>query len=189
MDQHMATFDLSSGDENLTAIVVGAGRSGSTMLSNLFREHPAVLSQSEFFRLLNPPALGTGILDAAQFWEIIGTPAPHLCLFLQQETPLTEFLYPYKAPSSRFTSETSVSPILLVTLPHLTSDYEALYDEIHLVVQGFPPDRIERHFVRLFGWLTHRFGRLVCVERSGLSLPNRLPRRWSLRENRETERS
>lgn len=61
-------------------------------------------------------------------------------------------------------------PILLVTLPHLTSDYEALYDELHMVVQGFPPDRIERHFARLFGWLTHRFGRRVCMERSGLSL-------------------
>ncbi|MDQ6644855.1 MAG: hypothetical protein M3Y76_10435 [Chloroflexota bacterium] len=104
-------------------------------------------------------------------WEIIGTPTPQLRLFLQQETPLPEFLYPYNAPSSRFTDETSVPPILPVTLPHLTSDYEALYDELHLVVQGFPPGRIERHFARLFGWLLQRFGRRVCIERYGLSLP------------------
>src|SRR5579872_551354 len=171
VEQHIDVFDLSSGDGDIAAIVVGAGRSGSTMLSNLLREHPAVLSLSEFFRLLNQSALSEDILDAAHFWEIIGAPALHLRFFLQQQVPMPEFLYPFKDPSSRFTSETGVPPLLLVTLPHLTSDYEAVYDELHLVVQGFPPDRLERHFARLFGWLKHRFGRQVCVERSGLSLP------------------
>ena len=171
MEQHIDVFDLSSGNADIAAIVVGAGRSGSTMLSNLLREHPAVLSLSEFFRLLNQSALSEDILDAAHFWEIIGAPAPHLRFFLQQQVPMPEFLYPFKDPSSRFTSETGVPPLLLVALPHLTRDYEAVYDELHLVVQGFPPDRLERHFARLFDWLKHRFGRQVCVERSGLSLP------------------
>ena len=172
MNQQMHDLASSSRDNGLNAIVVGTGRSGSTMLSNLLREHPAILSLSEFFRLINPAVLGAGagVLDAAQFWELIGTPALHLSLFLQQEVPLPEFLYPFKAPSSRFSGETSVPPILLVTLPHLTNDYEALYDELQPVVLGFPPDRLAGHFTRLFNWLKQRFGRSVCVERSGLSL-------------------
>lgn len=157
--------------ESLNAIVVGTGRSGSTMLSNLFREHPAILSLSEFFRLLSPAAFGEEVLDGAQFWEIIGSPALHLSFFLQQEVPMPEFLYPFKSPHSRFTGATSVPPILLVSLPHLTGDYEALYDELRLVVLSFPSDRIVGHFDRLFSWLKRRFGRSACIERSGLSLP------------------
>lgn len=163
--------DLSESDKGLNAIVVGTGRSGSTMLSNLFREHPAILSLSEFFRLLHPATLGGGVVDAAQFWEIIGAPAVHLSIFLQQEVPLAEFLYPLKSPTSRFSSAAGVPPILLVALPHLTGDYETLYDEIRLAVEGFSPDRLERQFDRLFRWLKNRFGRSVCIERSGVSLP------------------
>ncbi len=175
MNQHMqnAQIDLVPGDESLNAIVVGTGRSGSTMLSNLFREHPAIISLSEFFRLLHPMALGGGVgevVDAAQFWEIIGTPATHLSFFLQQEIPMPEFLYPFKSLSSRFTGATGVPPILLVALPHLTSDYEALYDEIRLIVQDFPPDRLEIQFARLFRWLKQRFGCSTYIERSGHSL-------------------
>lgn len=173
MNQHANASQpgLLPAHKSLAALVVGAGRSGSTMLSNLFREHPAVLSLSEFFRLFFPTALSPSVLDGAQFWELIGAPASHLSLFLQRDVPMPEFLYPFKDPSSRFTSSTSVPPILLVSLPHLTNDYEALYDELRPVVLSFPPDNIERQFARLIDWLKHRFGRSVCIERSGLSLP------------------
>lgn len=165
-----AQDDLSANDESLNAIVIGTGRSGSTMLSNLFREHPDILSLSEFFRLIQAMALGTGVVNAEQFWDIIGSPATHLSFFLQQDVPMPEFLYPFKSSTSRFTSATGVPPILLVALPHLTPDYESLYDEIQLAVQNYPPDRLERQFARLIDWLKQRFGRSTCIERSGLSL-------------------
>ncbi|MEO6891926.1 MAG: sulfotransferase [Ktedonobacteraceae bacterium] len=170
MHQHLNTSILPSSHENINAIVAGTGRCGSTMLSNLLREHPAVLSLSEFFIFLHPSVFNEDVLDAAQFWKVIGEPAPHLRLYLQQEAPLPEFLYLFKVPSSRFTGETGVPSILLVTLPHLTNDYEAVYDELREVVQGFPRDRIAGHLDRLIDWLKHRFGRRVCIERSGASL-------------------
>ena len=57
-------------------IIVGTGRCGSTMLSNLLREHPSVLSLSEFFALLEGPKFSDEVLDASQFWSLIGIPGP-----------------------------------------------------------------------------------------------------------------
>ena len=81
-----------------------------------------------------------------------------------------EFLYQVSS-TSRYTAQTGVPPLLLTTLPHLTSDYEALYDEVRQVVSRFPPAWIAQHYARLFRWMTHRLGREVCVERSAFSLP------------------
>lgn len=155
---------------SLSAIIVGTGRCGSTMLSNIFRTHPAVLSLSEFFAMLQPPLLHEEILDASAFWQILAAPNPRLRAVISPNITPQEILYPFEK-SSRFTYETGVPPLLLVPLPHLTTDYEALFDELEAVVQDFPADRIAGHYARLFNWLKQRFGRTVSIERSGLSLP------------------
>jgi hypothetical protein len=155
--------------EDLTAIIVGTGRCGSTMLSNILGTHPAVLSLSEFFATLRPPLFQEGILDAAAFWEILSTPNARVNVLLNAGISIPEILYPGDV-SSRFTYESGIPPVLLVTLPHLTRDYEALFDELHTVVSGFPPDHVTGHYMRLFSWLKQRFGRKVCIERSGASL-------------------
>lgn len=155
--------------ENLT-FVVGTGRCGSTMLSNLLRAHPDVLSISEFFSLLYGPMFQEGVLDAAQFWQILSAANPHIPTAFRNGLVIPELLYPVSS-TSRFTLETGIPGILVTTLPHLTDEYEAVYEELKLAVASFPPDRIGGHYMRLFGWLRQRFGRKVCVERSGASLP------------------
>ena len=155
---------------NPMTIVVGTGRCGSTMISNILRKHPDVLSLSEFFVLLEGPRFREGITSASQFWKLLSTPNPFLTNMLRHQLNIQEFLYPVSA-TSRYNAETGVPPILLTTLPHLTNDHEALYDEIEQFVATFPPDRIEQHYQRLFGWLLQRFERKTCVERSGASLP------------------
>ncbi len=139
------------------------------MLSNLLRAHPDVLSLSEFFSLLSGPMFQEGLLDASQFWEVLSAASPHIPVTFRHGLTIPEFLYPVSA-TSRYTLETGIPGILLTTLPHLTDDYETVYDELQQAVSGFPPGRIERHYARLFGWLRQRFGRKVCVERSGASL-------------------
>lgn len=168
-DANAPAFDAPQEQHPLT-IIVGTGRCGSTMLSNLLREHPAVLSLSEFFALLEGPKFSEEVLDASQFWTLIGIPGRQINAMLRRGIQIAEFLYPITA-ASRFNLETGIPPILLVTLPHLTGNYEDVFDELREAVSHFPPDRVEHHYMRLFAWLKQRFKRQVCVERSGLSLP------------------
>jgi len=140
------------------------------MISNIVRQHPDVLSMSEFFVLLEGGKFREGMVSASQLWKLLSTPSPSITHILRNNIKVQEFLYPISA-TSRFNTETGVPPLLLVSLPHLTNDYEALYDEIEQVVSAFPSDRIENHYMRLFAWLQQRFERKVTVERSGTSLP------------------
>src|SRR5437660_2815005 len=166
----MAQFFPETQNGGSMTIVVGTGRCGSTMISNIVRKHPDVLSMSEFFVLLEGARFREGMVDASQFWKLLSTPSPFITHMLRHNIKAQEFLYPVSA-TSRFNAETGIPPLLLVSLPHLTADYEALYDEIKQVVSTFPPDQIERHYTRLFEWLRQRFERKVIVERSGFSLP------------------
>ena len=54
--------------------VVSTGRCGSTMLSNMLRLNPEILSLSEFFSLLMPDPLPAGELDAAAYWRLLSEP-------------------------------------------------------------------------------------------------------------------
>lgn len=140
------------------------------MLSNLLRAHSDVLSISEFFILLRGPIFQEGLLDATQFWQILSAANPYVLAAYCFGLHTPEFLYPASA-TSRYTPETGIPGILVTTLPHLTDDHETVYDELQKAVSDFPPDSVDRHYVRLFAWLKQRFGRKVCVERSGVSLP------------------
>ena len=152
-------------------IVVGTGRCGSTMLSNLLWEHPDVLSLSEFFILVEGQQFREEeVLDGSQLWARLSMPRAEMTALLRQGLRFPELLYPLNS-TSRYTAETGVPSILLVTLPHLTNDYEAVFDELQQVVSQFPTDRIAMHYLRLFEWFKQRFGRRVCIERSGASLP------------------
>src|ERR1035438_581523 len=62
--------------------VVGTGRCGSTMLSAILREHPDVLSMSEFFGTLRTALRGSrfpeGELDGRELWHLLASPFPML---------------------------------------------------------------------------------------------------------------
>lgn len=155
--------------------VVGTGRCGSTLISNLLRAHPDVLSLSEFFTFVTdlgtliPLAFPSGSIDAAHFWQIISTSYHKQNLMLREGIAMDEVLYPCSA-TSRFTPESGVPAILQTTLPHLTSHHDALFEEIRAFVLTQPPATIQQHYLDLFAWLQQRFQRCVWVERSGSSL-------------------
>ena len=148
-------------------LVLGTGRCGSTMVSNLLKAHPRVLSLSEFFsyvgmdafRLRNPT--GDGI------WRIYSRQRDRTRLMLRES--YEELLYPVDDPTRRFARH-DVPPILCATLPHLTDRYEALYDELEAVVRAQPQQPAVEHFRNLFAHLCQRFGCQVWAERSGLTL-------------------
>ena len=156
--------------------IVGTGRCGSTMLSNILREHPAILSLSEFFASVTdvwtriPQTFPEGTIPAYQFWEILSTHYPQQNVLIRLGIEVDELPYPYRTQSSRFDAETGAPAILQTTLPHLTDAHDALFDEVQQFVLSRPSTLIGEHYQALFRWLQRRFKRQVWVERSGGSL-------------------
>jgi hypothetical protein len=149
--------------------VVSTGRCGSTMLSNMLRLNPEILSLSEFFSLLMPDPLPAGELDAAAYWRLLSEPWVFFRHVYRLGLHVPEFLY-VPGPGSRFTAATGIPPILVTALPHLSDDPEGLYDEVEAFVAGVAPASAAAQHRRLIGWLCGRLGARAWVERSGSSL-------------------
>src|SRR5690348_7947728 len=107
--------------------IVGTGRCGSTLLSNVLRLHPAILSLSELLTFLRPYTFAYEQLDGAAFWQMLSTPRTAHTVLLRHGLAVEEFLYP-RMPARRYAGQGGIPPLLLTTLPHLTADPDALYD-------------------------------------------------------------
>lgn len=155
--------------------VVSTGRCGSTLLSEILRHHPSILSLSEFFSMLGGPrALGDDVLSAAEFWALLSEADPDL------DSILRCAIVPEVLASARTTALlSSIPPVALVTLPHLTSSWQDLLPSVHDRVTTCMEAPAAVHAGRLFDWLRHKFERSVWVERSGGSLEYaELLRKW-----------
>ena len=150
-------------------LVLSTGRCGSTMLSDVLNLHPDVLSLSEVFSLLGPLALFRKRLGGKAMWGMCSRQNPALRVLLSADTIVSEILYPFDDPRVRYTTR-NVPPILCTMLPHLTPDYENLYDDLKSVVRDRPRAPLAEQYRHLFDWLRHHFDRRVWVERSGGSL-------------------
>jgi hypothetical protein len=82
--------------------VVSTGRCGSTMLSNMLRLNPDILSVSEFLSLLMPDPLPAGEMDAVAYWRLLSDPWTFFKLAYRLGVRAPEFLY-LPGPGSRFT--------------------------------------------------------------------------------------
>ncbi|MFE3030923.1 sulfotransferase [Streptomyces canus] len=149
--------------------VVSTGRCGSTLLSEMLRLNPEVLSLSEFFGLLLTGPFPAGELTAAEYWSLLSTPHPFVTSAYRVGAPVEEFLYE-ASPSRPFNASTGIPPILVTSLPHLTDRPEALYAEVEEFVRSLGTAEVAEQHRRLFGWLRDRFGAKVWAERSGFSL-------------------
>ncbi len=149
--------------------LVSTGRCGSTMLSNMLRLNPEILSLSEFLALLLPDPLPPGELDAAAYWRLLTRPRPFLTHAYRLGVRVTEFLYRPNA-DSRFTPASGIPPIMITALPHMSDDPDGLYDEVEAFVADLTPATAAAQHTRLFEWLCDRLGARAWVERSGSSL-------------------
>jgi hypothetical protein len=154
MERTVGRSDFAMTADALTAtpgvFVVSTGRCGSTMLSNMLRLNPDVLSLSEFLSLLMPDPLPPGEMDAAAYWRLLSEPWTFFRHAYRLGLRVPEFLY-RPGPGSRFTPATGIPPILTTALPHLSGDPERLYDEVEAFVAGLSPAPAAVQHRRLFG--------------------------------------
>lgn len=151
--------------------IVSAGRSGSTMLSDLLSLHPVILSLSELFNALHPLGFRQDPIDGANLWRVLSEPRPRHTAWLrlmERGLVIDEFRYPLAA-ALRF-RDTGIPPLLAMTLPALTEDPDGLHEALGGYVRALPEDRLNRQYERVFQWLCTHLGRRFWCERSGASL-------------------
>ncbi|MER5889582.1 sulfotransferase [Streptomyces sp. NPDC001941] len=151
--------------------VVGTGRCGSTMLSRALHSHPDILSVNEFFTSLaakGDAAFQDVALDGQRFWALLSGPARPFDAIAASAFRTPEMLYPYE--QGRFRPGTGVPAIAHMTLPALTADPDALYDDLADAIPTWPVRPVADHYRAFFADLAQRLGRTVVVERSGASL-------------------
>jgi putative sulfotransferase len=149
--------------------VVSTGRCGSTLLTNMLRLNPDVLSLSEFFGLLLSGPFPAGVLTSDDYWALLSTPHPFVTMAYRVGAPIEEFLF-RPATGGRFSAATGIPPVLVTALPHLSTEPERLYGEVERFVQTLEAADVGTMHRRLFGWLRRRLSAKVWVERSGFSL-------------------
>jgi len=141
--------------------IVGTGRNGSTLLSDIISKNNHILSLSEFFVSLHSDAFQERVLGGEEFWKVISTPNRIVTLMSTHGLNVSEILRP---------TETSTDPIKLITLPHITEDVELIVNEMKEFVSKLDRASISNQYLRLFDWMCHRFNKELWVERSGMSL-------------------
>jgi hypothetical protein len=166
------TVDRSAGSPPI-CIVLSTGRCGSTVLSNIVREHPMALSVSELFSGLADRDLTERTLSGVDFWDLLSRPCPADVIGLRCQIKLDEMLYPAFEPrpgANRFDWTTGLPPLMQACLPHLTSQPDDLYGMLETVTVTQPQRLLSEHLMWLFGMLAGDRQPSIVVERSGGSL-------------------
>jgi len=148
------------------------------MLSYILAIHPDILSVSEFFGILRtatqqtPHEFPTGDMDGQQLWTLLAGPDPLLDAQISAGLMPPEMRPPYGYPygHGRFNVADGIPLICHNLLAGLTSDPDALFDELAGNVQAWPRRAAPSQYLALFGLLARLLGRRVVVERSGASL-------------------
>ncbi|MDZ4278647.1 MAG: sulfotransferase [Dehalococcoidia bacterium] len=150
--------------------VVGTGRCGSTLLSRMLAEQPSLLSVFEFFNGLDMTRrFSSEEVDGKAFAALISQEHPFVTMVLRRGYEVPEITYPF-GPNARYTRDDGLPWVLVSTLPRLTDDPDALFDETVAFASGLPRQPLVRHYRQLFAWWAQRLGRAHWLERSGSSI-------------------
>ncbi len=156
--------------------IIGTGRCGSTLLSSIISKHPDILSISEFFSFISDFGTKIGevftdeVVSAEYFWNLIGSCHKKQNIMIEHDVAISEVIYPWKKSASKYNSKTGVPAILQTTLPHLTDECDALFDQIRDFILMQKEQLIKDHYLVLFNYLQVHFGNKFWAERSGGSL-------------------
>lgn len=150
--------------------VVGTGRCGSTLLSRMLATHDEVVSLNEFFTGLDwSRRFPAGDVTGADLADVIAEPNDVLTQVLTRGYEAEEIQYPFRE-TDRYRRDDPVPWALVSTLPRLSDDPDALFDETIDQLSSWGPALAADHYRRLFDWLASRSGGSIWIERSGSSI-------------------
>ncbi len=161
---------LASGTEGsqTPTFILSSGRSGSTLVARLVREHPELLCISDLFEPVGeePYFDSSSELSGREFFALLSRPSYPQRIAYWRQRPTAELLY---LPDE----DDQVSLLLSYTLPFLAGkEAPELLAEVRQAVSAFPPASPADQLVRFFDWLRDRHGKRLWVERTGGSLPH-----------------
>jgi hypothetical protein len=161
---------MEGGQAMSLAYVVGTGRCGSTMLSQIMHVHSDVLNLNEFWNIfmrhdgdISSRDIPTHKMGGDEFWQLLSRCDPHT------DGLAVVGITPYHG--ARFDPATGV-PAICRVLASLADDPDALYDQLALEVPTWPRRPAAEQCQALFDVLATRLGRKVIVERTGGNLPH-----------------
>ena len=125
------------------------------------------LPRSSIGALAYPKPSPQNSMDGPRFWALVAGITPFVSFVLRHHIAPSEAIYPYDAPTARFSSQSGIPAILLTTLPHLTKEHDTLFDALEAEVNRWPTATLGEHYKHLFGWLAEHFDKRLWVERSG----------------------
>jgi hypothetical protein len=160
--------------------IVGTGRCGSTLLSRMLAEHPALLSMSEFFSTVDRADVFTDHeMTGSEFGELLSRSALLNDLVVSRAPYLDGASHNYRPEVPDYARGHVAVPGTQMFLAQLEPDPVRAFADLQAFVTGLPRQPTGRHYVCVFDWLTRRCGRSCWIERSGASLEY-LPylRRW-----------
>ena len=153
----------------MARFIVGTGRCGSTLLSRMLAECPAVASLHEVLngldvarRFQREPIAGPA------FAALLTAEQPVLTATLRRGYPVEEVVYPFGR--GRFRRGEPMPYLAGACLPRLSDDPDALLDALTDFARGLPAAPAPDQLRRVFDWLAERSGRALWIERSGSSI-------------------
>src|SRR3990172_8196083 len=110
--------------------IVGTGRCGSTLLSQMMAQHEQTLSIFEFFTGLDVTRRFTKEpIDGAAFAALISRENPIVTMVVRRGYEVPEITYPFDRPGARYKRGDGLPWVLGSALPAISDDPDALFDE------------------------------------------------------------
>ncbi len=143
--------------------VVGSGRCGSTLLSNMLAKHPDIAVLSEFFSVLDrTDCFRKDIVTGSYFTD-----------FLRRSNIIADIVIRRGKAPDELLSDTrgleTLPGLLVAMVPSLFSNPAMALQEILEATRLFPNQTFAKHYRCLFEWLCARTGKTLWIERSGPS--------------------
>lgn len=148
--------------------IVGTGRCGSTLMTEIIAKHPKILSLSEVFTSFTTKALYEQEMDSAAFIDMLANPALSIRKAITADLAPREFTYKF-GPTSAYTKD-NLPTCLMMTLPRFSDEPDQLYERMIKELESWPTQQLSGWYTAWFGWLAQQHDKDLWIERTGSSI-------------------